>query len=211
MENKNIMLADFGMNVSHVNVQDLIFNVYKGFINKLVINEFVYDETDGTTADEIDSMGVTCNPTSWARFVDNGEVVYSISATLNKGFVWGKSSIGWKEDWRETRFGGFTLEEALNNLAEGLKQVQFRDDFCKEDWTDIVYLHQKSVYGNEAYITKENRFAIANEFYGEEVHKYVTATDFPIRTINNPLSVIPTIEYKMRERNMMEMNGDNDF
>jgi hypothetical protein len=67
METKNILLADFGMNVSHINNQDLIFNVYKGCIKNLKVIEFTYDDEEGTTADEIDMMGVTCTPESLAQ------------------------------------------------------------------------------------------------------------------------------------------------
>ena len=192
METKNILLADFGMNVSHINNQDLIFNVYKGCINNLKVIEFTYDDEEGTTADEIDMMGVTCTPESFKRYT-NGETIFSIRATLNRGFVWKK--VDWTKDWVESMFGGFTLEEAIQKLADEMSSIEFRDDDCKEDWTDIVYLYQKNVYGVEAYITKDNRYEIANEFYGTNVHEDTKMTNYPIRTINNPLEVIPTIEY----------------
>ena len=194
METKNILLADFGMNVSHINNQDLIFNVYKGCINNLKVIEFTYDDEEGTTADEIDMMGVTCTPESFKRYT-NGETIFSIRATLNKGFVWKR--VSFTKDWIESSFGGFTLEEAIQKLADAMSSIEFRDDNCKEDWTDIVYLYQKNVYGVEAFITKDNRYYIANEFYGTYVHQEPTMTNYPIRTINNPLEVIPTIEYKV--------------
>jgi hypothetical protein len=192
METKNILLADFGMNVSHINNQDLIFNVYKGCVNKVKVEE-IHFHLDYATADDVDAMGITCTPEVWRRWENNNEAIVSMEVTLNRGFVWSKK---WKGHITQ-RFGAFSLEEAMQKLADAMSEIQFRDDDCKEDWTDIVYIYQKNVYGVEAYITKDNRYEIANEFYGTNVHEDTKMTNYPIRTINNPLEVIPTIEYKV--------------
>lgn len=192
MENKNIMLADFGMNTSHINNQDLIFNVYKGCVNKVKVVETEF-HLDVATADDVDAMGITCTPEVWNRWENNNEPIITMEVTLNKGFVWSNNY----KNHITKRFGAFSLEEAMQKLADAMSEIQFLDDNCKEDWTDIVYLYQKSVYGVEAFITKDNRYYIANQFYGTYVHQDPTMTNYPIRTINNPLEVIPTIEYSL--------------
>jgi len=192
MENKNIMLADFGMNTSHINNQDLIFNVYKGCVNKVKVVETEF-HLDVATADDVDAMGITCTPEVWNRWENNNEPIITMEVTLNKGFVWSNNY----KNHITKRFGAFSLEEAIEKCANAMSEIQFRDNNCKEDWTDIVYLYQKSVYGVEAFITKDNRYYIANQFYGTFVHQDPTMTNYPIRTINNPLEVIPTIEYML--------------
>lgn len=193
MENKNILFADFGMNIDAINSNDLIFNVYKGCINNIKVREIPFD-LDYATADEVDSMGITCTPEVWNRWENKNEPIISMEVTLNEGFVWTPDTRFHKNN-KSKRFADFDMDSAMQKLESAMSQIQFKDDSCKEDWTDIVYLYQKEVYGVEAHITKENRYEIANEFYGTQVHEDTTLTNFPIRTINNPLSYIPTIEY----------------
>jgi hypothetical protein len=208
MENKNILLADFGcVTMIPNNNNDLIFNFYKGCVKHIKAVEYPF-HFDYATADEVDSMGITCTPEVWNRWENNNEPIISIEVTLNEGFVWCADTTFFKNN-KKKRFADFTMDGAIDKLAKAMNQIQFKNHDCKEDWTDIVYLYQKEVYGVEAHITKENRYYVANEFYGTYVHEDPTLTHFPIRCINNPLEVVPTIEYIGTHIN--ENESDFDF
>lgn len=199
MKNNNILFADYGFLPLNENLdsKDILFNVYKGVIKKIKIDAHFYADMNGKvgTADDVDSCGIIANPEVYDKW--ERQPLLCMMVELNRGFVWGEEhEVYYRyESNRILAIGGFDLEVMFNQLVDWMHSVRFEKEDYQDDWTDIVYDYQQQVYGDKAIITKTNRLLIANQFYGRELHKDTTKTHYPIRILNNPLEVIPTIEY----------------
>ena len=198
MKNNNILFADFGFLTltERLDSKDILFNVYKGVINKITIDQHVYDDPNGIgTADEFDMCGLACTKERWATW--QKQPLLCMQVELNRGFVWkgDKHKDFFHYNKRTLAIGGFDLNVMFDQLVEMMSTIEFENKDFQEDWTDVVYDYQKKVYGVEAVVTKNNRYQIANEFYGKEVHENVLMTNYPIRLCGNPLDIIPTIQY----------------
>lgn len=198
MKNNNILFADFGFLTltERLDSKDILFNVYKGVIKKVTIDQHVYGDEYGIgTADEVDSCGIVCTPEVWNKWEQ--QPLLCMQVELNRGFVWAERHDAYyrHNNDRILSIGGFDMNVMFDQLVEVMSTIQFENKDFQEDWTDVVYDYQKKVYGVEAVVTKNNRYQIANEFYDKEVHENVLMTNHPIRLCNNPLDVIPTIQF----------------